>query len=107
MASVAKQQIEVSDEEIIARMMVPLCTESARCLEDNIVASPAEVDMGLVYGIGFPPFRGGALQYMDDMGLAAFVELADKLSAYGPLFGPTDKQREMAQANACYYSRAV
>lgn len=107
LASVAKQQIEVSDEEIIARMMVPLCTESARCLEDNIVASPAEVDMGLVYGIGFPPFRGGALQYMDDMGLAAFVELADKLSAYGPLFGPTDKQREMAQANACYYSRAV
>ena len=107
LASVAKQQLEVSDDEIIARMMVPLCTESARCLEDNIVASPAEVDMGLVYGIGFPPFRGGALQYMDDMGLAAFVELADKLSAYGPLFGPTDKQREMAQANACYYSRAV
>lgn len=107
LASVVKAQVEVSDEEIIARMMVPLCTESARCLEDGIVASPAEVDMGLVYGIGFPPFRGGALQYMDDMGLEAFVALAEKLSTYGALFSPTDKQREMASANATYYNNAV
>jgi len=107
LASVIKAKVEVSDDEIIARMMVPLCTESSRCLEDNIVASAAEVDMGLVYGIGFPPFRGGALQYMDDMGLANFVRLADKLSTYGALFAATDKQREMASANACYYSRTV
>lgn len=107
LAGLANTRVEVSDEEIIARMMVPLCTESARCLEDNIVATPAEVDMGLVYGIGFPPFRGGALQYMDDMGLKAFVALTDKLSAYGPLFSATEKQRGMAKANTSYYNNAA
>lgn len=107
LAPVVKANVEVSDEDIVARMMVPLCTEASRCFEDKIVATPAEVDMGLVYGIGFPPFRGGALQYMDDMGLAAFVAQAEKLSDYGLLFTPTDKQREMAKANASYYSNAV
>src|SRR5690554_7082138 len=52
---VARETREFSDEEIISRMMVPLCLEAVRCLEDDIVASPAEADMALIYGIGFPP----------------------------------------------------
>ncbi len=54
-------------------MMTPLCLETVRCLEDGIVGTPAEADMALIYGIGFPPFRGGALRYIDAMGLEAFV----------------------------------
>ncbi|HBJ47891.1 MAG TPA: fatty acid oxidation complex subunit alpha FadB, partial [Deltaproteobacteria bacterium] len=48
----------ISDAEIIDRMMLPMLMESSRCLEDNIVETPMEVDMGLIYGLGFPPFRG-------------------------------------------------
>lgn len=102
---VAKESREFSDEEIISRMMVPLCLEAVRCLEDGIVASPAEADMALIYGIGFPPFRGGALRYIDAMGVAAFVKLADGLAEeLGPLYAPTDKLREMAAAGETFYT---
>lgn len=47
-----------SDEDIANRMMLPMLNEVVRCLEENIIASPAEADMALVYGLGFPPFRG-------------------------------------------------
>src|SRR5690554_7004755 len=76
-------------------MMVPLCLEAVRCLEDDIVASPAEADMALIYGIGFPPFRGGALRYIDAMGVEAFVKLADGLAEeLGPLYAPTERRSE-------------
>src|SRR5690606_33780928 len=54
-AEIVKEHRELSDDEIIARLMVPLCMETVRCLEDGIVGSPAEADMALIYGIGFPP----------------------------------------------------
>ena len=103
--SVAKESREFSDEEIISRMMVPLCLETVRCLEDGIVGTPAEADMALIYGIGFPPFRGGALRYVDAMGVAAFVKLADDLAEeLGPLYAPTEKLREMAAAGETFYA---
>ncbi|AXY41012.1 fatty acid oxidation complex subunit alpha FadB [Halomonas sp. JS92-SW72] len=103
--SVAKESREFSDEEIISRMMVPLCLETVRCLEDGIVGTPAEADMALIYGIGFPPFRGGALRYVDAMGVEAFVKLADDLAEeLGPLYAPTEKLREMAAAGDTFYA---
>ncbi|MBE0488026.1 MAG: fatty acid oxidation complex subunit alpha FadB [Halomonas sp.] len=102
---VAREAREFSDEEIISRMMVPLCLETVRCLEDGIVGTPAEADMALIYGIGFPPFRGGALRYIDAMGVEAFVKLADGLAEeLGPLYAPTDKLREMAAAGETFYA---
>ncbi|WP_299314595.1 fatty acid oxidation complex subunit alpha FadB [uncultured Halomonas sp.] len=102
---VARENREFSDEEIISRMMVPLCLEAVRCLEDDIVASPAEADMALIYGIGFPPFRGGALRYIDAMGVEAFVKLADDLAEeLGALYAPTEKLREMAAAGETFYA---
>lgn len=96
---------EFSDEDIIARMMVPLCLETVRCLEDSIVETPAEADMALIYGIGFPPFRGGALRYIDAMGVAEFVKLADGLAEeLGPLYAPTDQLRKMAESGERFYS---
>ena len=69
-------------------MMIPLCLETVRCLEDGIVEDPADADMGLIFGIGFPLFRGGALRYIDDMGADKFVELADKFADLGALISP-------------------
>ncbi|MGR4067557.1 fatty acid oxidation complex subunit alpha FadB [Billgrantia sp. C5P2] len=102
---IVKQEKEFSDEDIVARMMVPLCLETVRCLEDGIVDTPAEADMALIYGIGFPPFRGGALRYIDAMGVAEFVELAEGLAQeLGPLYAPTDKLRRMADSGERFYS---
>ncbi len=104
---VVKEQKTFSDDDIIARMMVPLCLETVRCLEDGIVETPAEADMALIYGIGFPPFRGGALRYIDAMGVGEFVKLAEGLvDELGPLYAPTDKLRKMAEAGERFYSQA-
>jgi 3-hydroxyacyl-CoA dehydrogenase/enoyl-CoA hydratase/3-hydroxybutyryl-CoA epimerase/enoyl-CoA isomerase len=94
---------EFSEEEIIERMMVPLCIETVRCLEDGIVDAPAEADMGLIFGIGFPPFRGGALRYIDSLGMAEFCKIADKYADLGPLYAPTAGMREMAKAGKKFF----
>ena len=107
LASTVDSKTELSEEDIIARMMIPLCIETVRCVEEGIVASPAEADMGLIYGIGFPPYLGGALHYLDQMGLQAFCDLAEKYSHLGKLYQPTAKMREMAKNNETYYGAAV
>lgn len=93
----------VSDSEIIERMMIPLITESARCLEEGIVATPMEVDLGVIYGIGFPPFHGGVLKYADTVGLGAICE---KISAYSSLGGcyeaPAILQKLVAEGKSFY-----
>ncbi|HIP81653.1 MAG TPA: fatty acid oxidation complex subunit alpha FadB [Leucothrix mucor] len=77
---------EFSDDEIIERMMIALCLEVVRCLEDNIVDSPEAADMSLIWGIGFPPFRGGALRYIDSIGTREFVEMTNKYADLGATY---------------------
>ncbi|QYJ78899.1 fatty acid oxidation complex subunit alpha FadB [Shewanella acanthi] len=90
-------------DEIIARTMIPMIIETVRCLEEGIIATPAEADMGLVYGLGFPPFRGGVFRYLDTMGVANFVALADKYVHLGGLYQVTDAMRALAANNGSYY----
>ncbi|MDG6099286.1 fatty acid oxidation complex subunit alpha FadB [Alteromonas sp. ZYF713] len=100
-------QAEASDfssEEIIARLMIPMANEAIRCLEEGIVASAAEADMALIYGLGFPPFRGGIFRYIETMGLANFVELADKYAHLGPIYQITDGVRQMAAEGKSYFA---
>jgi 3-hydroxyacyl-CoA dehydrogenase/enoyl-CoA hydratase/3-hydroxybutyryl-CoA epimerase/enoyl-CoA isomerase len=103
-ASMASASKEFEDEEIVQRMMIAMCMETIRCLEDGVVNTAIEADMGLVLGIGFPPFRGGALRYVDSLGLSQFCDIADKYADLGELYQPTAKLRDMASANETFYS---
>jgi 3-hydroxyacyl-CoA dehydrogenase/enoyl-CoA hydratase/3-hydroxybutyryl-CoA epimerase/enoyl-CoA isomerase len=94
---------EFTEQEIVERMMLAMCLETVRCLEDGIIDSPIEADMGLILGLGFPSFRGGALRYVDSLGSAEFCRLADKYSELGPLYQPTEKLREMASTGSKFY----
>jgi 3-hydroxyacyl-CoA dehydrogenase/enoyl-CoA hydratase/3-hydroxybutyryl-CoA epimerase/enoyl-CoA isomerase len=94
---------EFDKDEIIARMMVPMATELARCVEEQIVGSPAEADMALVYGVGMPPFRGGVFRWIDSIGIKTFVQMCDKYAHLGKLYEATDTQREMAASGKSYY----
>ncbi len=96
---------EFDEAEIIARMMAPLCTELARCLEENIVASPAEADMGLLNGLGFPRFRGGVFRWLDEIGLDRFCALVEPYRHLGALYQPTAAMRTMATRGQKYYRR--
>jgi 3-hydroxyacyl-CoA dehydrogenase / enoyl-CoA hydratase / 3-hydroxybutyryl-CoA epimerase / enoyl-CoA isomerase len=97
----------LSDEAIVDSMMIPMCLEAVRCFEDGIAASATDIDLSLIYGIGFPPFRGGALHYIDDFGIDKFVARADELAAaVGPLkamYLPTEKLREMAASGDAFF----
>ena len=95
--------LELSDEDIIARMMVPMVTELARCLEEGIVETPAEADMALVYGTGFPPFRGGVFRWVDFIGAQAFCDMAAKFSALGPLYEPPASLKAKAANHQKFY----
>ena len=108
LAPVIEGSETLDDEAIVDSMMIPMCLEAVRCLEDGIAASATDVDLALIYGIGFPPFRGGALHYIDDVGIDKFVARADELAAaVGPLkamYVPTEKLREMAASGGAFFA---
>ncbi len=95
---------DFSDEEIIARTMLPMIIETIRCLDEGIIDSPAEGDMALIYGLGFPPFRGGVFKYVDDRGMQNIVDLANQYSHLGKAYEPTDSMLQMAQDKQKFYS---
>ncbi|MES2682050.1 MAG: fatty acid oxidation complex subunit alpha FadB [Pseudomonadota bacterium] len=96
---------DFSDEEIVDRMMLPMIIETVRCLDESIVESAAEADMGLIMGIGFPPFRGGALKYADSIGMKTILEKCAKYAALGKLYEPTESMKKMAAEGKLYYPK--
>jgi 3-hydroxyacyl-CoA dehydrogenase/enoyl-CoA hydratase/3-hydroxybutyryl-CoA epimerase/enoyl-CoA isomerase len=104
MAEVCGPAREFSEQEIIERMMIPMCNEMVRCLDENIVDSPGEADMALILGIGFPVFRGGALRYLDHFGLAAFCEAADRYDGLAPVYAVPESLRQRAREGRRFYS---
>jgi 3-hydroxyacyl-CoA dehydrogenase/enoyl-CoA hydratase/3-hydroxybutyryl-CoA epimerase/3-hydroxyacyl-CoA dehydrogenase/enoyl-CoA hydratase/3-hydroxybutyryl-CoA epimerase/enoyl-CoA isomerase len=71
-----------SGEELTDRLFLPMLLEATRVLEDGVATSARDVDLAMIFGTGFPPFRGGLLFWADSLGAAAIVE---KLKAYAPL----------------------
>lgn len=103
LASVLGSAADYSDEEIINRMMVPMINEVVRCLEEGIIATPQEADMALVYGLGFPPFRGGVFRYLDTIGLTNYVAIADQLANLGPAYEVPQGLRDKATKGEGYF----
>ena len=101
--SVCQPKRVFSDEEIIARMMIPMINEVVRCLEEGVIASPAEADMALVYGLGFPPFHGGAFRWLDTLGSAKYLDMAQQYQPLGPLYDVPEGLRSKARHNEPYY----
>ncbi|MEM1141153.1 MAG: fatty acid oxidation complex subunit alpha FadB [Pseudomonadota bacterium] len=100
---VTSERREFDREEIEMRMMLPMCTELARCLEDGIVATPAEADLALLYGIGFPPFRGGVFRWLDTVGLSHIAEKSEDYRHLGKAYELTDGMRAKLAAGETYY----
>lgn len=94
---------EFSQETIISRMMIPMINEVVRCLDEGIIASPAEADIALVYGLGFPPFRGGVFRYLDTIGLAQFVKNAEQYASLGAMYQVPESLKQKALRNETYY----
>lgn len=95
---------QVDADEIVDRLLISMAMEMVHCLEEGIVASPAEADMALIYGVGFPAFRGGICRWMDEEGLASIVERGDKYAHLSELYRPTDRLRDMAAKGERFYA---
>ncbi|HTP27667.1 MAG TPA: fatty acid oxidation complex subunit alpha FadB [Anaeromyxobacteraceae bacterium] len=91
------------DDEIVLRMMLPMLLESARCLAERVVATPVEVDIALVQGLGFPPFRGGIFRWADASGVANLVRAAERHRALGALYAPPQQMIDLAAAGGTFH----
>ena len=88
------------------RFLVTIALEAARVMEEGIVTDPREADVGSILAFGFAPYTGGALSYIDGMGVANFVALAKKLQkAYGPQFKAPKLLLDMAAKGETFYDR--
>jgi 3-hydroxyacyl-CoA dehydrogenase / enoyl-CoA hydratase / 3-hydroxybutyryl-CoA epimerase len=85
-------------QELMDRLMFAQANEAARCLQEGVLRSVADGNIGSIFGWGFAPFQGGALQFINAMGAAAFVKRSRELAAaYGPRFEPAANVVAMAQ----------
>ncbi len=97
----------VRKEEIVERCWLQMLDETARCLEEGVIAGPAAADLAVVLGLGFPPFRGGVLRQADRTGLPAVVARLDAHAAvHGSRFGAAALLRGMAQRGERFFPAA-
>jgi len=92
------------DGEIVERSWLQMLNETARCMEEGIITDPADVDLGVIFGFGFPPFRGGLLREADRQGLSWVVDRLEGYAArYGRRLEPAELLRGMARQGASFH----
>lgn len=92
--------------EVQNRALMLMLNEAVMCLEDGIIANPADGDLAAVFGIGFLPFSGGPFRYIDFLGVKNVVETMDGLEKkFGPKFGAAEMLKNMAATDARFHVR--
>ncbi|MBD3867877.1 MAG: enoyl-CoA hydratase/isomerase family protein [Acidobacteria bacterium] len=100
----AREPRDLPPETIQERLVLAMVNEAAVCLEDGVVERPVDLDIAMVTGTGFPPFRGGLLRYADSNGIAVTVDrLARLADAHGERFRPAGLLREMVMRQKLFY----
>ncbi|QTC87906.1 3-hydroxyacyl-CoA dehydrogenase NAD-binding domain-containing protein [Brevundimonas pondensis] len=93
-------------DELKTRLLYRQAVEVARCWAEGVIDDPREADLGAILGWGFAPWSGGPITLIDQTGLKAFVETADRLTAtYGDRFKVPELLREMAAKGETFYGR--
>jgi len=89
---------EFAELEIQQRTVLPMLNEAARCLEEGVIRSARDGDVGAVFGFGFPPFRGGPFRYMDSLGIPEVVRQLEELNDRFPgRYAPAELLLSMAR----------
>ncbi len=95
---------KVSDQEIVDVMLALAINEAALMMEEGVCDRPQDMDLAMIYGTGFPPYRGGILRYADKWGIGAvYNKLVDLERQYGERFKPAKLLVEMAQSGKGFY----
>ena len=104
LGSVIPPRRDFSEQEIVNRLVLSMVNEAARILGEGVVATAAAVDLAMVMGTGFPPFRGGLLRYADSLGPRALLEdLGELQRAHGDRFAPAPAIERLADSDGRFY----
>jgi 3-hydroxyacyl-CoA dehydrogenase/enoyl-CoA hydratase/3-hydroxybutyryl-CoA epimerase len=95
--------IRPASEELAPLLTSLFVNEAVRCLDEGVLRSPVEGDLGAVLGLGFPPFLGGPFRYADDYADVAGASLADRLRSYAKTFGPRYAPADSIAAGTRFY----
>jgi 3-hydroxyacyl-CoA dehydrogenase/enoyl-CoA hydratase/3-hydroxybutyryl-CoA epimerase len=103
-----KEKKKMSESELQMRLFLPMINEAAAILKDGIVSRAADVDLGLIFGIGFPPFRGGLLRYADNEGLDKILNALKQLSetVNADRYAPNSYLTELVESKMTFYEKA-
>ena len=94
-------------EDVEVRLVYAMLNEAVRALDEGVVRSPRDGDMGAIFGIGYPPFRGGPLRYLDDIGAETATRTLERLSSeHGDRFKPASRLVSMANSGELFYPRS-
>lgn len=94
-----------SGAQIAERCVLMMVNEAVRCLDEQVIRSPRDGDIGAVFGIGFPPFLGGPFHYIDRLGAAEMVSRLTRLEQqYGDRFAPCDALLRAAEQQTKFYT---
>lgn len=90
-------------DEIEARLFMPMFLEATRAMEEGIARDVRDVDLALIFGIGFPPFKGGLFFWADTIGAKKILETVESLKDLGPRMAPTKLLSEVAASGGRFY----
>ena len=102
---ISKREVaHLTEKELVYRMVYPMVNEAARCLEDKIVPHPRYVDLGMIFGTGFAPFRGGLLNFADMEGITKIIDtLVSYAERYGKRFQPCTMLKQIGSTAKSFY----
>lgn len=102
-ANYRRNERQISRDEITRRLFTSMFLEATRLLDDNVVRDVRDIDLGLIFGLGFPAFRGGLLFWADTIGASTLLDWAESFAHIGPRYHPTERLRDMARSGAKFY----
>jgi len=103
-----RENRHVSRDEIIQRLLLAMLQEATRLIDDEVVGDVRDIDLGAIYGAGFPAFRGGLMFWADSVGLPQILDWLRSLERLGPRMAPTERLLRMARQGETFYgSRAL
>jgi len=95
---------KIDRKEITSRLFLPMLVEATRILEEKIARDPRDIDLAMIFGTGFPPFKGGLMFWADTVGAAKIVEQLKPFESLGKRIQPTELLLEKANSGSTFYA---
>lgn len=102
------QKQPLNNSDIVDRLLLGMVNEASLCLAEGVVTGVDQLDMAMIMGIGFPPFRGGLLRYADEIGIDNVVARLQELTThFGERFTPSGYLLEMQKSSRSFFEPAL